>query len=158
MQLRVLSPALAVRVLAVVTVGVSAWFLMGVYSVGPSYASYVAPAHAFLHAAVSLDSAALVRQGAEQPVVRWALQEGRENPVALRALERGLTLGSGTSAEKGSTVVWFDARTAGECVNWSLRLTFRGAGAARRIDRATVYCGTRVTPPGYWARQRAGSA
>ncbi len=158
MHFRLLSPALAVRVCAVVAVGVSAWLLMGVYSVGPSYASYVTPAHAFLQAAVSHDSAGLVRQGAEQSVVQWALQEGREHPAALQALEQGLTLGSGRAAEGGATVVWFDARAGGECVDWSLRITFRGVGAARRIDRATVYCGTRATPPGYWAGNRAGTA
>ncbi len=152
------SPMLPLRVGAVLGVGAAAWWLMGLYSVGPSYASYLSPARAFLRAALSSDSAALVRQGADQPVVLWALHEGRAQSLGLRALEQGLTLGSGTAAESGATVVWFDARADGECVDWSLRMTFHGTGAERRIARAIVYCGTRVTPPGYWSAKPAGAA
>ncbi|HXY19362.1 MAG TPA: hypothetical protein VEH83_05145 [Gemmatimonadales bacterium] len=142
---------LAIRILVVAAVCLIAWAMMRVYTVGPSYAPYVAPAHAFLRATLARDSAALARQSAGPAAVQWALEAGRRDTVALRDLERDLYLGSGT--RKGdSTVVWFSAPARGECVGWSLTLTFVGRGDSARIARASARCATPVTPPPGFSR------
>jgi hypothetical protein len=147
MHLNPQAQTLTVRILVILAAVVAGWCLLGVYSVGPSYAGYVSPTHAFLRAALSSDSAALARQGADSAVVRWAMHAGREDMASLRALERGLYLGSG--ARKGdTTVVWFSAGAArGQCVDWSLRMFFVRRGQARHIGKVEMYCSTPVVPP-----------
>jgi hypothetical protein len=137
---------LAVRIVAIVTVCLAGWALMGVYAVGPSFAAYVAPTRAFLRAAVAGDTAALARAGADPAAVRWALVAGRRDTVALRELDRGLALGSG-KRKADSTVVWFNARGRGRCAYWSLTMVYVGNAASRRIDEARVYCSATVTTP-----------
>jgi hypothetical protein len=139
---------LTIRIAVIGAVAAAAWAMMSVYSSGPSYKAYVAPAQAIVRAALAGDSTDLARQGAEPAVIRWAVRAAREDTVALRALERGLHLGRGT--RKGdTTVVWFSARARGQCVYWSLRLFFVGRGAARRIGKGEVYCSVPVSrPPG----------
>jgi len=136
----------AVRIVAIVTVCLAGWAMMGVYSVGPSFAAYVAPTRAFLRAAVAGDSAALARAGADPAVVRWALVAGHRDTVALQELDRGLSLGSG-KRKADSTVVWFNARGRGRCAYWSLTMVYVGDGAPRRIDEVRVYCSSTVTTP-----------
>jgi len=147
MHLNPQAQTLAARVLVIVAAGFAGWAMLGVYSVGPSYEGYVAPAHAFLRAALTRDSAALTRQGADPAVVRWAVQAGGEDVAALRALEQGLSLGSG-APKADTTVVWFSAAARGQCVYWSLRMFFVSPEQARRIGKVEVYCATRVTPRG----------
>jgi hypothetical protein len=157
MQFNPQARVLSVRILIIVATCVIGWALLGVYSVGPSYAAYVAPARAFLRAAVALDSAALARQ-ADTAVVRWTVRVAREDATSLRALERGLYLGSGTQ-RADSTVVWFGARALGQCVDWSLRMYFVGRGDATRIGKVMVFCATAVSrPPGSNPPGRAGPA
>ncbi|HXY68904.1 MAG TPA: hypothetical protein VEH62_05610 [Gemmatimonadales bacterium] len=146
MRLDSRATTLAVRIVAILAVATAGWLLMHVYSGGPSYSSYLAPAHAFLRATLAADSAGLVRQRADPAVVQWALHQARQDSSALRDLERELYLGSG-SPKGESTLVWFDAPTRGACVRWSLVLSFVGRGRDARIGRAAVRCSVPVTPP-----------
>jgi hypothetical protein len=146
MHLNPQAQTLAIRVLVTVAAIFAGWTLLGVYTVGPSYAGYVSPTHAFLRAALTGDSADLARQGAEPAVVSWAMHAGRQDTASLRALERGLYLRHG--AQKGDTAVaWFGAWANGRCAHWSLRMFFVGRGDARRIGKVEVYCSTPVIPP-----------
>jgi len=131
-----------IRIGVVLVIGVVAWWMMTLYSRGPSYAPYVAPARAFVRAALARDADALARRAAPA-VVRWALTADAQQTQSLRTLDRGLYLSGGTR-EGDSTVVSFAASDRGACVYWTMRLFFVGA---RTIGRAEVFCSTPVTPP-----------
>jgi len=145
---------LGLRIAVIVAVALAVWAFMGVYSSGPSFSSYVSPAHAFLRAALARDAAALARQGADPAVVQWAVRAAQADTASWQTIERGLYLGSGYH-RGDTTVVWYYALAHGPCVSWRLTMTFLGRGKAARIPKATVFC-IAPTPPSGAGLPKAG--
>jgi len=148
---------IGLRIALIVAVALAVWAFLGVYSSGPSFSSYVSPAHAFLRAALARDSAALARQGADPTVARWAMRAAQADTPSWQTIERGLYLGSGYR-RGDTTVVWYYALAHGQCVSWRLTMTFLGRGKAARIPKATVFCIAPTPPPGVGLPKAGGPA
>ena len=136
------------RVLAaciLLVLGLLGWRLLRLYSVARPYDGLVPPMREFLTAGLALDSAGLVRTGASEAAVQWALETARRSPTVLRDLLRDLSVTGGRRTGDAIFVI-FHGSSRGSCLNRPLAVTFTGSLERARIETISTDCGPRRSP------------
>jgi hypothetical protein len=129
----------ALGLLVMLAAGLLGWRLLNLYSGFRDYDEYLPPTRTLLRAGLALDSAALVRLGSSLPVVQWALQTGRENPLLLQRLQSSLRVGHGSRHGEDALVLFTTSYSRG-CADWPLTVFFAGPPGALRIQEVKVGC------------------
>ncbi len=127
-------------------VGTQGWSLVNLYSTDSPDSAFLAPAQAYLEAALALDSARLVCLGAAPLAVRRGLDAARDRRSFLRAVQSDLHLRH--SRHNGiHTALFFSAPTVTQCAEWPLIVFVEGGPGAGHIEDVRLGCAVGQTAP-----------